>query len=502
MINPEIPLQVQTPQQPQNALAGLAQIAQIKSASLQNALVTQEIQQRATAAQQAQYQQGAMLATNKAIQSSVDPTTGLPDYNKASATLAAAGYGDHAMALQKGAAQLQQETGKAYQEQIASEKSVAERVGNIMQSATSPQEWTTAKAYVASLPGPYQKAAALIPDDFGQKNAFVSRVSGYQAMLDQAKTKLTNQKTEAEIPGAQAESDIKVTQANAIKNFNPVQMQQQINQQVDSELNPANYPDPTIQRQVRIENANAKTSALQAARDAVAAGKPPGAAAQAAIKDSVDRVGRTYQGVATAAATVPSKVTVLQAGNNIQQQAKAKQEYAESLNNVQDIQSTAQTIKNLVEQAKAGNSTASGQLKTMLAEMTNSVQGIKRLAGGQTEQSLGSAADRLQGFIADIGSGQKVPDRVLQELPGVIDTLAATSTRAHNAHVDTTNGLYQTTFPKLPENSSTAATSGGALPQGKGQVIDTQTAQKYFDAAGGDKAKARQLAIQNGWKLQ
>ena len=40
------------------------------------------------------------------------------------------------------------------------------------------------------------------------------------------------------------------------------------------------------------------------------------------------------------------------------------------------------------------------------------------------------------------------------------------------------------------------------LPQGAGKVIDKATAQQFYREAGNDPDKARQLAVQNGWKLQ
>lgn len=38
------------------------------------------------------------------------------------------------------------------------------------------------------------------------------------------------------------------------------------------------------------------------------------------------------------------------------------------------------------------------------------------------------------------------------------------------------------------------------LPKGDGKVIDADTAQQYMKAAGGDKAKALKMALDNGWK--
>lgn len=50
--------------------------------------------------------------------------------------------------------------------------------------------------------------------------------------------------------------------------------------------------------------------------------------------------------------------------------------------------------------------------------------------------------------------------------------------------------------------SSQAPAASGPLPQGAGKVIDQATALQFYKAAGNDPAKARQLATQNGWKVQ
>jgi len=44
--------------------------------------------------------------------------------------------------------------------------------------------------------------------------------------------------------------------------------------------------------------------------------------------------------------------------------------------------------------------------------------------------------------------------------------------------------------------------TGPSLPQGGGKVIDTATAQQFYQAAGNDPAKARQMAADAGWKIQ
>lgn len=46
-----------------------------------------------------------------------------------------------------------------------------------------------------------------------------------------------------------------------------------------------------------------------------------------------------------------------------------------------------------------------------------------------------------------------------------------------------------------------AAPNSSQLPQGGGKAIDKATAMQFYQAAGNDPAKAKQLAIQNGWKV-
>ncbi len=57
----------------------------------------------------------------------------------------------------------------------------------------------------------------------------------------------------------------------------------------------------------------------------------------------------------------------------------------------------------------------------------------------------------------------------------------------------------QSIFSKRKVGEKPALT--GALPNGNGRQIDKATAQQFYQAVGGDPAKARQLATQNGWKF-
>jgi hypothetical protein len=56
----------------------------------------------------------------------------------------------------------------------------------------------------------------------------------------------------------------------------------------------------------------------------------------------------------------------------------------------------------------------------------------------------------------------------------------------------------QAAFQKFGGGNS----GGGSLPKGNGQVIDSGTAKQFYQAAGGDPAKAREMAISNGWRVK
>lgn len=168
-IDPSIPLQVREPAPPTNVLAGLAQVAQIKSATLQNALVTQEIQQRTVQAQQAQYAQGVTMATNKALQSSIDPTTGQVDFGKARKTLNDAGFPQAGLALDDLAAKHSETLNKMQSDSLALSATKAKTAANIMGDAADQHAWSTGKGLIAATPELGPQVAAQIPDVYSDQ---------------------------------------------------------------------------------------------------------------------------------------------------------------------------------------------------------------------------------------------------------------------------------------------------------------------------------------------
>ena len=189
MIDAAIPLQVNQPKQPENALAGLAQIAQIKSATLQNALVTQEIQQRAVQAQQAQYQQSQLIAGNKALQASNG------DYEKAGDQLIAGGYGELGTQFKTNALTYKQNQLKAEKETTDYLQSQQKQLADTMLPAINsgdPAQAIAALTHASNLPG----YAGMIAKQFSQTTGgdlakmkqLAQQYEGQQAIAKQAET--------------------------------------------------------------------------------------------------------------------------------------------------------------------------------------------------------------------------------------------------------------------------------------------------------------------------
>jgi hypothetical protein len=270
---------------------------------------------------------------------------------------------------------------------------------------------------------------------------------------------LAKNRSEADI--AAADAKIKQTQADAVKNLNP----QTIGAQVDAEMDALKNgtKDPALLSEIEKQRGVAKTAALGALSSVGTA-----AAVQAAIKDSVDQIGRTSSSVAAAHATEGSKVYVgsqiAQAGANVKEQEAAKSDYVTSLDAVHKTQAVAQTIKELVAKVKAGDAEAAKLIGPQLAALSNAQFQIKRVQGSQSDLALGSAEDRVKGFVNSLASGVPASGRILDEIPGVVDTITQTGVRAHNMHVTTSNGIHNTSFQQEPE-------AGASVPQAVQDVL-------------------------------
>ena len=135
---------------------------------------------------------------------------------------------------------------------------------------------------------------------------------------------------------------------------------------------------------------------------------------------------------------------------------------------------------------------------------------------------LQSASSILQKILSDypidkLRTGAKLPDAVRAQMRQTARQLYETRAGNYNATIgqqykalaSAAKIPFEYVGQDFPLNASgqagvsqPAGAPRGALPAGRGRVIDRATAQQFYEAAGGDPVKARTLAEQNGWKVQ
>jgi hypothetical protein len=135
---------------------------------------------------------------------------------------------------------------------------------------------------------------------------------------------------------------------------------------------------------------------------------------------------------------------------------------------------------------------------------------IARIVGGRSNwESLQAAANKWR---LDPSTANSITPAQRQQIRALVSTvqqrLSAKQSaldEAHEALINATDPVGHRRVVAAARSKMTAVDQGGggaALPAGNGQLLDKATAQQFFSAAGGDKDKARQLAQQNGWKVQ
>lgn len=98
-------------------------------------------------------------------------------------------------------------------------------------------------------------------------------------------------------------------------------------------------------------------------------------------------------------------------------------------------------------------------------------------------------------------SGLIGPNSSLKQVESAANILKQDMANRHQAYQQQI-GDIQKRLGGAQGGGQTQSGAPSALPQGGGKVIDKATAQQFYQQAGNDPDKARQLAIQNGWKLQ
>jgi hypothetical protein len=245
---------------------------------------------------------------------------------------------------------------------------------------------------------------------------------------------------------------------------------------------------------------------------------------QAAIKDGSDRVSQRENAISTAQVTsIPFREQALQ-NQQFQQGQQSYQFHAAELDRLaQPVTESLQTTQRLNDTLAQGTPQSDALVGAQLVRMVSGAQGslagtvplVEQAVGGRSHwQDLQAA---IQKWSTDPNSASSITPEQRQQIHSLADAMTqrtqaqqqilmqgrsalagASGPAQHRAILaDVTNklGSANTAAPS-------AAPGAGALPQGAGKVIDTTNAAAFIQAANGDKAKARFLAQQNGWKLQ
>lgn len=141
------------------------------------------------------------------------------------------------------------------------------------------------------------------------------------------------------------------------------------------------------------------------------------------------------------------------------------------------------------------NSELNTQMNPKSRDYVNSVLSMR-------EQIMG-----MNAILSPSGGSDARTKAIWDTLPGVepdSDSARRKMTQVEGMIKNVKEAFPQVKAIEAAQAKATAKSGGGSakMPPGGGQVLDTNNAQLFLKAAGGDKVKARQLATQNNWKLQ
>jgi hypothetical protein len=191
--------------------------------------------------------------------------------------------------------------------------------------------------------------------------------------------------------------------------------------------------------------------------------------------------------------------------------AELTQVEREARGNIQKAATTYLTAKqrasemtDFINAAKSGNKAAQANVPLEGALDITTSQGVKRINRTEVEQyaGAGSLFDKISGEVGKLTAGKPIPDNVLDDMKQLSDILNKNAYKGYSDTHDYETGItkgygikdFEKRVPKLEEPKP-----GGNLPDGGGKKIDVATAKAFLKEAGGDKAKAAQLAKQKNW---
>jgi hypothetical protein len=219
-------------------------------------------------------------------------------------------------------------------------------------------------------------------------------------------------------------------------------------------------------------------AALDAAQQALLAkqalGQPLTAEEAASVKAYQERK-RTVSDPAAVAATERQTATIA-ASTATQKRAQdfaalqaARADLEKNVNTPYlTAQTSANTLRDVVEAAKGGNVTA-GALQSLEATMAAiRAQGLNRINTAEigVTQDAGSLWQRLQGWMGKAAAGQPVAASVQKDMLDFATILEKAAYKKYQKGHKATNTLYGTSIPEMLTGPDAAAPTGSSVPAG------------------------------------
>ena len=176
-----------------------------------------------------------------------------------------------------------------------------------------------------------------------------------------------------------------------------------------------------------------------------------------------------------------------------------------TVKNFNDIQAASSGI---TEAAKRGDGVGDLTMLRLFAKLTDPTTGVRE-EEYRTMSGAGGALNTVQTYLnGGWIQGQKLSPEMRKTFVDMAQQVMSNRQKVYQQTLD----LYKKRAeafgvdPGLVLNNlmapPAAPTATGGLPQGGGKPLDGATARQFYQAAGGDPAKARELARQSGWKVQ
>lgn len=239
------------------------------------------------------------------------------------------------------------------------------------------------------------------------------------------------QKTQAEIPGAQAESQTKQHDLDAMNQWL------------------AQHPG--------------KTSADYAVTQA---GKKAGAEAGARLgsEEALDKYHMDLQ-----RGMLPQELH----GVAPQLVPAAASQYEKSSTEYAGARAAAQEMQQLIDLARGGNKISYAYAPTTGVLTINSANGVKRVNMAEigSYQGAGSAVDRITGWLGKQATGASIDPSILNDMEQVHSNLAATSQKKYANEVQATNATYGSKFKPQDFGGSGTTIKGNGSTQPQGQPV-------------------------------